>query len=301
MSATLLIMAAGMGSRYGGNKQVDSMGPNGEILMEYSIYDAQEAGFTKVVFVLKDGMQEDFHKKFGEKIARSIEVAYAIQSFDNLPGNYIVPKDRVKPFGTVHAVLAAKNIINEPFAVINADDYYGKESFQQMYDALQTLENGKQACMIGYYLKNTVSKHGHVTRGVCQTNKNNYLEKIVETYQITCFDDGTLRDTYNNPDGDILDPNSVASMNFFGFHQDVFTLLEKHLIQFLNNIKPEEIKAEYVLPTFVDDAMKTDNLNVKVIPTNSAWFGVTYKEDKPIVQSKLRQLHNEGSYPSPLL
>lgn len=184
MSATLLIMAAGMGSRYGGNKQIDSMGPNGEILLEYSIYDAIEAGFTKVIFVLKDGMKEDFHKNFGERIARKIEVAYAIQSFDNLPGNYKIPEERTKPFGTVHAVLSAKNIISEPFAVINADDYYGKESFKLMYDQLQIIPSEKAAVMCGYYLKNTVSKFGHVTRGVCLTNKNSELTSRVETYAL---------------------------------------------------------------------------------------------------------------------
>lgn len=299
MSATLVIMAAGMGSRYGGNKQIDGMGPNGEILMEYSVYDACEAGFTKVVFVLKEGMQDEFHKRFGEKIARKIEVAYAIQSFENLPGNYVVPKDRVKPFGTVHAVLSAKNVINEPFAVINADDYYGKESFQLMYDALQKLRPNK-ACMIGYYLKNTISKNGHVTRGICQI-KNNKLVSIKETYQIKSFDDGTIRDTFEDPKGIVLDPNSMSSMNFFGFHPSILADAENLLITFLQNISAENIKAEYVLPTMVDDLMKQDKLEIEVIPTNATWFGVTYKEDKPIVVGKLRELHNAGAYPHVLI
>ncbi len=301
MSATLLIMAAGMGSRYGGNKQIDAMGPNGEILMEYSIYDAIEAGFTKVIFVLKDGMKEEFHKNFGEKIARKVEVLYAIQSFENLPGNYKVPSERTKPFGTVHAVLSAKNLINEPFAVINADDYYGNHSFGQMYNALKNLKNDNDACMIGYYLKNTVSKNGHVTRGVCILNDDSTLRDIKETYEIRIFPDGSIRDTFNNPEGDLLDPNSVASMNFFGFTPWMLERAEEYLINFLNNIKEGDIKAEFVLPTLVDMLMKEKNMIVKVVPTNDAWFGVTYKEDKPIVMSKLQALHNEGLYPQKLI
>lgn len=299
MSATLVIMAAGMGSRYGGNKQIDGMGPNGEILMEYSVYDAIEAGFTKVIFVLKEGMQEDFHKNFGEKIARKIEVGYAIQSFNNLPGNYKIPKDRIKPFGTVHAVLSAKELIQEPFAVINADDYYGKESFQLMYNALQDLSESK-ACMIGYYLKNTISKFGHVTRGICKTSYGK-LDSIKETYEIRSFEDGTIRDTFENPSGTILDPNSVVSMNFFGFHQSILKDCERLLIKFLNNIPDGNIKAEYVLPTMADELMKENKLEITVIPTNAVWFGVTYKEDKPIVMSKLQELHNVGAYPQILI
>ncbi|MDY5730566.1 MAG: sugar phosphate nucleotidyltransferase [Eubacteriales bacterium] len=301
MSATLMIMAAGMGSRYGGNKQIDGMGPNNEILMEYSIYDAIEAGFTKVIFILKDGMKEDFHKNWGEKIARKIEVAYAIQSFDNLPGNYTVPAERVKPFGTVHAILSAKNIVKEPFAVINADDYYGKESFQLIYNHLQNIATEKEACMAGYYLKNTISKHGHVTRGVCKTDEKGILTSIEETYEIRAFEDGTIRDTYHNPEGNVLEPTSPVSMNFFGFTPWLLEKAEEHLIKFLENIPDGNIKAEYVLPTLVDDLMKYEGLKVKVIPTSATWFGVTYKEDRPIVVGKLQALHNDGSYPSPLL
>lgn len=301
MSATLLIMAAGMGSRYGGDKQIDGMGPNGEILMEYSIYDAIEAGFTKVVFILKEGMKDDFHKKFGERIARKIEVAYAIQSFANLPGNYKIPEGRTKPFGTVHAILSAKGIVNEPFAVINADDYYGKESFHLIYNELQNINPEKAACMAGYYLKNTISAHGHVTRGVCITDKNNMLKSIKETYEIQAFPDGTIRDTYLNPQGDILDPLSPVSMNFFGFTPWILEKGEKLLIAFLNHIEEGNIKAEYVLPTMVDDLMKKEGLQVKVVPTSATWFGVTYQEDRPIVVGKLQELHNSGAYPARLL
>lgn len=301
MSATLMIMAAGMGSRYGGNKQIDGMGPNGEILMEYSIYDAIEAGFTKVVFILKEGMKEDFHKKFGEKIARKIEVAYATQSFENLPGNYKVPDNRTKPFGTVHAILSAKHIINEPFAVINADDYYGKESFQLIYQALQNIAPEKEACMAGYYLKNTISDHGHVTRGVCITDAHGFLQSIKETYEIKAFPDGTIRDTHCNPQGDILDPANPVSMNFFGFTPWILEKGEKLLIRFLNQIAESDIKAEYVLPTMVDDLMNQEGLKVKVIPTSATWFGVTYQEDRPIVVGKLQELHNNGAYPETLL
>ena len=180
MSTTLVIMAAGMGSRYGGNKQVDSIGPNGEILMEYSIFDAVEAGFDKVVFIIKPEMKESFHELFGKKIAEKVEVAYAFQSFDSVPDCYTIPEGRVKPFGTGHALLCAKDVVDGPFAVLNADDYYGKTAFKSMYDALQTLPETGKACMVGYKLKNTVSENGYVTRGVCEV-ENGSLTAVTET------------------------------------------------------------------------------------------------------------------------
>ena len=223
MNTTLLIMAAGLGSRYGGNKQIDRIGPNGEILMEYSIHDAVEAGFDKVVFVIRKSMDEQFRSMIGDKIAKKVHVEYAYQEYDSLPDGFIPPADRTKPYGTVHAVMCAKDVIHEPFAVINADDYYGRDAFKAMADALHRLQHeDNKAYMVAYYLKNTVSKHGHVTRGVCTTDETGHLVKVTETFSILPFPDGTIRDIHDNPDGIILNPDALVSMNMWGFGPSFF-------------------------------------------------------------------------------
>ena len=223
MNTTLLIMAAGLGSRYGGNKQIDRIGPNGEILMEYSIYDAVEAGFNKVVFVIRKSMDAQFREMIGDKIAQKVEVAYAYQEYDTLPDGFIPPEGRTKPYGTVHAVVCAMDLIHEPFAVINADDYYGKDAFAAMYASLQGLRDTEtKASMVAYYLKNTVSRNGHVTRGICEVDETGHLVKVTETYSILPFPDGTIRDIHDNPDGIILDPDALVSMNLWGFSPAFF-------------------------------------------------------------------------------
>jgi len=301
MNTTLLIMAAGLGSRYGGNKQVDHIGPNGEILMEYSIYDALEAGFDKVVFVIRRSMDQMFRELIGDKIAQKVEVAYAFQEYDSLPGGFVPPAERTKPYGTVHAVMCAKDLIHEPFAVINADDYYGKDAFAAMAASLKRLRNEpNKASMVAYYLKNTVSKHGHVTRGVCTTDAEGKLVKVTETFSILPFPDGTIRDIHDNPDGIILDPDALVSMNFWGFAPSFFEAGTAYLDSFLKDPSGDPLKKECLLPALVDTLMHTAGLQVEVLSSNAVWFGVTYKEDKDYVAAELQKLHDDGSYPPAL-
>lgn len=297
MDKTLLIMAAGMGSRYGGNKQIDAMGPHGEILMLYSIYDAMQAGFTKVVFVIKHDFEDQFKLMIGNQLEGKIKVEYAFQDLKDLPSGCSISSNRTKPLGTVQAVLCAKDVIHEPFAVINADDYYGKPSFQSMASHLDNLKPENEACMIGYYLKNTISENGHVTRGVCNVNEQGKLTGVTETYKIQSFPDGTIRDTENNAEGDILNPESLVSMNFFGFSPWLFSVGEERFKKFLNTLSPTDLKSEYVLPVLVDQLMQDEILTVDVLPTDSVWFGVTYQEDKPHVQTTLANMHVNGEYP----
>ncbi len=301
MNTTLLIMAAGLGSRYGGNKQIDRIGPNGEILMEYSIHDAVEAGFDKVVFVIRKSMEELFRQMIGDKIARKVEVAYAFQEYDSLPGGFVPPADRTKPYGTVHAVMCAKDLIHEPFAVINADDYYGKDAFVAMAASLKRLRTAENSgSMVAYLLKNTVSKNGHVTRGICTTDENHHLVKVTETFSILPFPDGTIRDINDDPSGVILDPDALVSMNLWGFAPSIFEKGEKYLADFLADPSGNPLKKECLLPALVDTLMHRDGFKVEVLSTKAVWFGVTYKEDKEYVAGELKKLHDNGSYPPAL-
>ena len=299
MGATLLIMAAGMGSRYGGNKQVDGLGPNGEILMEYSIYDAIRAGFDKVVFVIKPGMKETLASICGDRIAKKVKVDYAFQDFSSVPSFYHIPEERTKPFGTVHAVLVARDYIDQPFAVINADDYYGVSAFSTIYEKLQTLAPEGEATMVGYQLQNTVSKNGTVSRGVCHAVNGN-LDKVVETLKIKLCENGEIRDIGAGEPGELLDPLAPVSMNFWGFTPWIFGKLEEYFATFLKGLAPDAIKAECLLPVFVDKLMHEGELTVPMLTTVAVWFGVTYKEDKPFVQAELRKLHESGVYPASL-
>ncbi|NLO83988.1 MAG: hypothetical protein GX096_00955 [Clostridiales bacterium] len=301
MDKTLLIMAAGMGSRYGGNKQIDGMGPNNEVLMLYTIYDAINAGFTKVVFIIKHDFEERFRALVGDIVKDKIQVEYAFQDLSDIPAGCSIPAERVKPLGTVQAVLAAKDLINEPFAVLNADDYYGVPAFGIIADHLDKLADEKHACMVGYYLKNTVSENGHVTRGVCSVDAEGHLESVTETYKIQPFPDGTIRDTEKDPSGVILDPESLVSMNLFGFTPWIFKVGMARFEAFLKSLAPTELKAEYVLPVLVDQLMHDeDGLKVDVLSTDATWFGVTYQEDKPFVQGELKKMHESGIYPEKL-
>ena len=299
MGATLLIMAAGMGSRYGGNKQVDGLGPNGEILMEYSIYDAIRAGFDKVVFVIKPDMKETLASICGDRIAKKVKVDYAFQDFSSVPSFYHIPEERTKPFGTVHAVLVARDYIDQPFAVINADDYYGVSAFSTIYEKLQTLAPEGEATMVGYQLQNTVSKNGTVSRGVCHAVNGN-LDKVVETLKIKLCENGEIRDIGAGEPGELLDPLAPVSMNFWGFTPWIFGKLEEYFATFLKGLAPDAIKAECLLPVFVDKLMHEGELTVPMLTTDAVWFGVTYKEDKPFVQAELRKLHESGVYPASL-
>jgi len=301
MKTTLVIMAAGLGSRYGGNKQTDGIGPNHEMLMEYSLFDALRAGFNKFIFVIKPDMQPLIEALCGELLHKysGIQVRYAIQDFSSLPSFYTVPALRIKPFGTVHAVLCAAQYIQEPFAVINADDYYGVSAFKTMYHHLQAMPSS-DAAMVGYQLKNTVSEHGAVTRGVC-SRENDRLTAVTETYQIRPFGDGTIRDTHSCEQGVILDPMSLVSMNFWGFHASIFTQMSAYFEDFLQHIKEDDIKSECLLPAMIDTLLKTNALSVTVLETSDKWFGMTYPEDRAAVSQALKNLHDAGIYPAALI
>ncbi len=293
MKTTLVVMAAGLGSRYGGNKQVDGIGPNGEILMQYSIHDAIRAGFNKIVFIIK----EEGHRAIIEGFCNDIkgaEVAFAYQNYSSVPAFYKIPPERTKPFGTVHAVLCARDIINEPFAVINADDYYGSEAFDELYHELNKLK-GTEATMVGYKLKNTVSRNGSVSRGVCQV-ENGYLTTVKETYDIVIDENDVISDKVEG----ILDPEVLVSMNLWGFLPSFFDQAKDYFDDFLKSLPEGALKAECALPTMIDTMIKSGKMTVSVLSTDSVWFGVTYKEDKAYVAGELARMHKEGKYPEKL-
>lgn len=293
MKTTLLVLAAGLGSRFGGDKQISHVGPQGEILMEYSIHDAIEAGFNKVVFVLKDEMVDTVKNTVGEKFKDRVELEYATQDYSSLPDFYVLPPERVKPFGTVHAVLCAKEYLTGPFATVNADDYYGKECFVLMHDFLTRLKGASDAAMVTYILKNTVSDNGAVTRGICSV-KDGKLVKVDETGGIVPKDGVIVGEN-----GEI-DPESEVSMNFWGFHQDVLGRMQRYFEDFLKGLKPDEIKAECLLPVMVNDLLASGEMTVLATPSHDKWFGITYKADKEDVENKLKALHESGVYPPQL-
>ena len=302
MKAALVIMAAGLGSRYGGNKQVDGVGPNGEILMEYSIYDAIRAGFTKIVFVIKPGMEEMMRRICGDYVARRtaadgsvVEVCYAVQDFTGLPAFYHLPAQREKPFGTGHAVLCARPYVNEPFCVINADDYYGVDAYRKIYQALQRLPEQGSAAMVGYLLKNTVSERGTVSRGVCRVEDGRLLG-IKETLKIRLEPDGTIADEAEG----VLPADAVVSMNFWGFAPSFFRELEMFFYDFLRYEAGDNIKAECMRPSLVGKLIGEGKLKVSVLQSADRWFGMTYHEDRQAVAEELKRLHACGVYPETL-
>lgn len=306
MNAALVIMAAGMGSRYGGEKQTDGIGPHGEAIMEYSVYDAVRAGFRKIVFIIKPGMEAHIRTLCGDRIAtmhtpqgEQVEVAYAVQDFTSVPGFYKIPADRTKPFGTVHAALCARSAVQEPFAIINADDYYGASAFATILDKLLSLKPTGEGAMVGYLLKNTVSDNGTVSRGVCQ-QENGHLQKVKETLKIKKYPDGRIADLADTDHPMDLDPESVVSMNFWGFTPWIFEQMEEYFDAFLKKLSPEELKAECLLPVLVDRLITSGQMTVSVLHTDAVWFGVTYQEDRPVVEKALKSLHDQGIYPNSL-
>ncbi len=296
MKPTLLILAAGMGSRYGGLKQIDGIGPNEEPIIEYSIYDAIQSGFGKIVFVIRKEFDEAFRSRFS-KFEDMIEVAYVYQPVQlDIVGHEMV--ERQKPWGTSHAVLVAKDVINEPFAVINADDYYGASSFKIMADFLNRECSPTLMSMMGYVLENTLSDHGTVNRGVCEVNNNNELIEVVERTKIAKVN-GQVEFGVGQEVGHKLNPKASVSMNYWGFHPSIFDHIEKGLRAFMIQ-HAQDPKAEYYIPTIVTDLINDGAMAVKVIPTDDTWFGVTYKEDKPMAVESIAQQIEEGVYPTPL-
>ena len=283
---TLVIMAAGIGSRFGGGiKQLEPVGPSGEIIMDYSIYDAIEAGFNKVVFIIRKDLEKAFREVIGNRIEKVANVAYAYQELDDLPAGFTKPKDRTKPWGTGQAVLCCKGIVTTPFAVINADDYYGKEAFVKVHDYLVGTHgkaNGYDICMAGFILGNTLSENGTVTRGICKVNKDGILEDVIETSGIERVADGRV---ICQRDGKQIEvsADSYVSMNMWGFTADFIDELDLQFIEFLKNVPEGDIKKEYLLPILVDKLIKENKATVKLLETNDKWFGVTYKEYKDSV------------------
>lgn len=295
MKPTLLVLAAGMGSRYGGLKQMDGVGPNGEIIMDYSIKDAIRAEFGKVVFVIRHSFEQEFKSKINaEHFGNKIAVEYVYQELDKLPEGFTVPEGREKPWGTNHAILMAKDVINEPFAIINADDFYGADAFKVMADHLKKLDGQTgQYCMVGYRLENTLSENGTVSRGVCNTDSNSMLIGMTERTSIGRTADGIV---YNDSEGNHpLQSDTTVSMNLFGFTPDYFTESERLFIEFLKE-RGNELKSEYYIPYAVNTLINEKRATMKVLNTTAQWFGVTYQEDRPMVVSRLKKLHEEGVY-----
>ena len=294
----LLVLAAGMGSRYGGLKQVDGFGPNGETIIEYSIYDAIHAGFGKVVFVIRKEIEKDFRHKYTEKFDDQIEVQYAFQELDSPIEGIVDFPYREKPWGTGHAVLVAKQMIDEPFAVINGDDYYGPSAFRDMAKFLSKKAGPKDHSMIGYRLINSLSDFGTVNRGICKVDKNNLLVEIVETTKIH-YDQGLIYHYNNESEQVFLESNMPVSMNFWGFHQDIFSTIHGDFLRFFKEHQ-DAPRAEFFIPLFVDQMIKKLEGVVHVIDSPDKWFGVTYQEDKPIVKDNIDKLIAKGVYPKNL-
>lgn len=297
---TLVILAAGMGSRYGGMKQIDPINDDGNFIIDFSVYDAIKAGFDKVVFIIKEDNLADFKKTIGNRINEFIDVQYAFQKINKVPDWFTVPNGRIKPWGTTQAMLSVSDMVNEPFAVINSDDFYGREAFEIIAEHLNNLNNYSkpQFCMAGYRLKNTVTKHGAVNRGVCNVDESNHLINIVETKEIVLVDD----EKAEYPIGDKkipIDLDTIVSMNCWGFTPELFPYLKQEFDKFLNNIE-NPMKDESYLPNVVDVMIKNNVCNVTVYNTSACWLGVTYAEDKPAVVAGIKKLINDGIYPEHL-
>jgi NDP-sugar pyrophosphorylase family protein len=300
MKPTLLILAAGIGSRYGSLKQVDKLGPSGERIIDYSVFDAKRAGFGKVVFVIRKDIEKEFNEVFIENLSRYIDIDYVFQELDNLPAGMVCPKERIKPWGTCHAVIVAASKIKEPFAVINADDFYGFEAFKAVTEFLEhgLSGNSNEYCMVGYKLKNTLSEHGLVSRGVCETDSDNYLIKITERTQIGKKNDSIFFKDQSGEDI-LLHEDNIISMNFWGFTPSFFPFAEKMFEEFMiKNI--QNPKAEFYIPLVIDQIVNNKLGTVKVLDCNAKWFGVTYQEDKPMVISNLKEYARKRIYPSPI-
>ncbi|WP_312642304.1 sugar phosphate nucleotidyltransferase [Hydrogenoanaerobacterium sp.] len=298
----LVVMAAGMGSRYGGLKQIDPVGANGEIIIDFSLFDAMNAGFKKVIFLIKKSIEEDFKEIIGDRISKIMEVGYAYQEVDALPAGYTVPDGREKPWGTGHAILCCKELIDAPFAVINADDYYGKDAFKLIYDFLLHSEDDAlyRYAMVGYILENTLTDHGHVARGVCVTTADGYLDTIHERTHIEKRGGGAQY-TEDGTHWVTIPEGSTVSMNLWGFSPSILNALADEFPVFLDQaIAENPLKAEYFLPTMVDHLVEGGKATVKVLQSPDRWYGVTYREDKPVVVEAIKRMRENGIYPDKL-
>jgi NDP-sugar pyrophosphorylase family protein len=302
LKPALVIMAAGMGSRYGGLKQIDPIGRHGEIIMDYSLYDALEAGFEKVVFIINRTIEQDFYDVIGKRAERYMQVRYVFQQPDAmLPAGFSVPEGRIKPWGTAHAILCCKDVVNEPFAAINADDYYGKRAFRVLYDYLTTAKDGSKYdfSMVGYHAKNTLTDHGSVARGVCEVDTNGELVNIVERLKIFKTPEGPA---YTEDDGQTFvhfPADNLVSMNFFGFTPSLFDALEARFPKFLaDSLENNPLKSEFLIPQEVGRMLREEKASVRVLSSPDRWYGVTYREDKPEVMQALSELTDAGAYPN---
>ena len=300
MKTTLVVMAAGIGSRFGGGiKQLEPVGPSGEIIMDYSIHDAMEAGFDKIVFIIRKDLEKDFKEIIGNRIEKIAEVAYAYQELTALPEGFELPQGRTKPWGTGQAVLSIKGLVDGPFAVINADDYYGKECFQNMHrymtEKMDPQKRPYDMCMSGFVLSNTLSENGAVTRGVCQANPDGTLKEVVETYEISQTQEG-LFGADDNGNRIRLDGNCLVSMNMWGLPASFLDELERGFPEFLRSVPEGDVKKEYLLPQIIDKLVKSGQASVQILNTPDKWFGVTYKEDKEAVVNAIRGLVDAGVY-----
>jgi hypothetical protein len=299
----LVIMAAGMGSRYGGLKQIDPVGPAGEVIIDYSLYDAKRAGFETVIFIIKHEIEAQFKAAIGHRISRYMNVKYAYQQLDDLPEGYALPAGREKPWGTAHAILAARDLIDAPFAVINADDYYGPQAFQVIYDYLSTHRDGDKYsfAMVSYLLKNTTTANGHVARGICVTDEAGNLSSVTERTRIEEFPGGIHFSTDEGSTWVEVDPNTPVSMNLWGFTQSFVTEAKARFARFLDVALVENpLKGEYFLPSVVTQLLDEGKATCKVLSSHDKWYGVTYQADKPQVTAALQEKTRDGLYPSPL-
>lgn len=299
---TLIIMAAGMGSRYGGLKQLDPIGPNGELLIEYAVYDALRAGFDKVVFVIKASMEEAFRARIGQTVEAHCETVYVHQRLDDLPEGFPAPPEREKPWGTGHATLSCRHAVNEPCAVLNADDFYGPSSYQMLADYLRQAKDSEDQydyCMVGYKLGNTLSEHGYVSRGICRVDDQGYLIDVRERIHIERIDD-TIQHTEDGDHWVVIPENTIVSMNMWGFTPSIFDELAQRFEAFLRTHQETLSRAEFFLPNVVGDLIKEGQAHVKVLETDEHWFGVTYHEDRAWVKASIRARIEQGIYPDKL-
>ena len=302
MQTTLVIMAAGIGSRFGtGIKQLTKMNDNGEIIIDYSIYDAKEAGFDKVVFVIRHAIEEEFKEVIGNRIAQYIPVEYVYQELDQLPEGFSVPEGRTKPWGTGQAILACKGTVDTPFVIINADDYYGKKAFRLLHDFLCEPHARKETlrmAMAGFVLKNTVSENGTVTRGVCVGNDDGYLTGVIESRDIAIVDGKAVTSTEASKE--IIEPDSIVSMNMWACDEDFLDLLDERFVRFLSDESKDPIKGEFLIPVLIDKLIKEGKASVKILPTDEKWIGITYQEDAAAAREEFARMAKEGIYPEKL-